>query len=257
MKEYIGRWVILKRVRNKIRSGRSPLIMGRREWAEIEGIEWELGRFLGFGVLGWTSEKGSSRKHTENWVTSCIKMYWGNLWVLRCFAKGIILGELVFGIFWDFGRRSTWVVWGGGTISMFLGELNVWMGDLRCKERGVYYQEQPRRTRGLLSRTTAKDEGFTIKNNREGRGVYYQEQPRGTRGLLSRTTAKDEGFTIKNNREGRGVYWNTRWGHKLSAGGEPEVATRGGPEWPEHSKPSKGPNNCSQGILSSFTNWEP
>jgi hypothetical protein len=56
------------------------------------------------------------------------------------------------------------------------------------------------RTRGLLSRTAARDEGFTIKNNREGRGVYYQEQPLGTRGLLSRTTAKDEGFTIKNNR---------------------------------------------------------
>jgi hypothetical protein len=51
------------------------------------------------------------------------------------------------------------------------------------------------RTRGLLSRTTAGGEVFTIKNNHEGRGVYYQEQPQRTRGLLSRTTAKNEGFT--------------------------------------------------------------
>jgi hypothetical protein len=76
------------------------------------------------------------------------------------------------------------------------------------------------RTRGLLSRTTAKDEGFAIKNNREGRGVCYQEQPRRTRGLLSRTTAKDEGFTEIHD---GGI------NYLRGGGGEPEGATTWGP----------------------------
>jgi hypothetical protein len=56
-------------VTDKIRSAGGPLIMGRREWAKIEGIEWGLGRFWVVWVFGGTSEKGSTREHTENWVT--------------------------------------------------------------------------------------------------------------------------------------------------------------------------------------------
>jgi hypothetical protein len=57
--------------------------MGRREKAEIRGFGriWEV--FWGFGFLGGTSEKGSTRKYTENWVTRWTKLFWGNLAFLR------------------------------------------------------------------------------------------------------------------------------------------------------------------------------
>jgi hypothetical protein len=34
-------------------------------------------------------EKGNRRKHTENRVTRCRKLFGGNLGVLRCFTKRI------------------------------------------------------------------------------------------------------------------------------------------------------------------------
>jgi hypothetical protein len=68
-----------KRVMYKIRSGRSPLIMGRRDGAENR-VKWtELNWFLGFENLGASSEKGCSRKHTENWVTSWRILFGRNL----------------------------------------------------------------------------------------------------------------------------------------------------------------------------------
>jgi hypothetical protein len=51
MKKNIGNVSYKKRLTNKIRSARSPLIMGRREWAENRGIEWKLERFMVIWVL--------------------------------------------------------------------------------------------------------------------------------------------------------------------------------------------------------------
>jgi hypothetical protein len=52
-------------------------------------------------------EKGYTRKSTENRVTRCRNMFWGNLKVSRCFTKRIIWGEFKFGVFWWFGRGFT------------------------------------------------------------------------------------------------------------------------------------------------------
>jgi hypothetical protein len=68
--------------------------------------------------LGESSKKGCTRKHTKNRVTSWSFLFWGNLAILRWFTKRIMLGELEFDVFWGFGRRSTWVHWGGGTTSV-------------------------------------------------------------------------------------------------------------------------------------------
>jgi hypothetical protein len=57
--------------------------MGRRERAEIWGFGWSLGRFLVVWVFGGTSEKGSTRKDTENWVTRRSFLLLGEFWILR------------------------------------------------------------------------------------------------------------------------------------------------------------------------------
>jgi hypothetical protein len=257
MKKNIGIWVSLKRVTYKIRSVRRPLIKDHEK-----GLKWwSIGRVLnwnwGLEFLEEFLEKGCTRKHTRNRVTRWRKMFGGIFGGLRWIAKRILVGEFWFSDFWGFGWGSTWSYWGGGTVVLLflcLGEFivlqlgEIWgalifvWGELRhkvwavskvrcqgwgvttiqCEGRGVWSQEQPWRTSCLLSRTTLKDELFTLKNNLEGRGVYSQEQPWGTSCLLSRTTLRDELFTTM-----LGVYWNTLWGHKLSAGGgeSPQVAT--------------------------------
>jgi hypothetical protein len=58
-------------------------------------------------ILGEFLEKGNTRKLTENWVTRCDKIFWGNLRVLRCFAKRIVWGEFGFDHFLSFVRGST------------------------------------------------------------------------------------------------------------------------------------------------------
>jgi hypothetical protein len=65
---------------------------------------WEI-EFWGNG-----SKKGSSRKHTGNWVTSWRKLFGGILKGLRCFAKRIGLGEFEVGFFLCFRRGSTWTL---------------------------------------------------------------------------------------------------------------------------------------------------
>jgi hypothetical protein len=67
-------------------------------------------RILGLRFLRGGSEKGCRRKSTGNRVTSWRILFWGNFTVLRCFTKRFILGELEFGVFWNFDRGSTWVV---------------------------------------------------------------------------------------------------------------------------------------------------
>jgi hypothetical protein len=128
MKEYIRIWVILKRVTYKIRSARSPLIMGRWEWANNWGNWGNLESFLRIGLFGGWSEKGSSRECTENWVTRWTFLFWGNFGVLRWFTKRIYLGEFEIDRFWGFVRWSTWMHWGGGTNSVFGG---IYLGELR------------------------------------------------------------------------------------------------------------------------------
>jgi hypothetical protein len=118
MKEYIRIWVILKRVRNKIRSARSPLIIGTvRNWGTmgfLAGLELNLrSDFLGAG-----SEKGSTRKSTGNWVASWRNCFRGNLGLSRWFTKRFCLGEFKFRFFWAFGREATWSYWGGGPIDV-------------------------------------------------------------------------------------------------------------------------------------------
>jgi hypothetical protein len=68
-------------------------------------------------VFGRTSEKGSTRKHTEKRVTSWTKMFWGNLAVSRCFAKRIIMGELRLGVFLG--------VWAGSHVGLLRRGTNV------------------------------------------------------------------------------------------------------------------------------------
>jgi hypothetical protein len=51
--------------------------------AETKGFGRILERFWGFGFWGRTSEKGSSRKHIENWVTRWINCFWRNLTISR------------------------------------------------------------------------------------------------------------------------------------------------------------------------------
>jgi hypothetical protein len=83
--------------------------MGRRDWLIFgsNGRDLEIfGNWI-FGRVG--SEKGRWRKHTGNRVTSWRNLVWGNLRVLRCFAKRFILGESEIGIFWVYERESTWI----------------------------------------------------------------------------------------------------------------------------------------------------
>jgi hypothetical protein len=105
-----------KRVTDKIRSLRSPLIMGRRERAK-NWVKWRnLKRILGNWIFGGISEKGSTRKRTENRVTRWSLMFWGNSAVLRWIAKRFNLGEFKVGLFLCLGRGSTWAYWGGGAV---------------------------------------------------------------------------------------------------------------------------------------------
>jgi hypothetical protein len=72
---------------------------------QLEGFELISGIF---GFLEENSEKGRSRKSTGNRVARWITMFWGNLEILCCFAKRIVLGEFEMRIFWCFGRGLTW-----------------------------------------------------------------------------------------------------------------------------------------------------
>jgi hypothetical protein len=74
---------------------------------------WNGGQLRWFEkILGWifleeNSEKGCSRKCTENRVASWTFLFWGNLGVLRCFTKRKCLGEFEIGVFLGFVRVST------------------------------------------------------------------------------------------------------------------------------------------------------
>jgi hypothetical protein len=68
-----------------------------------------------------SSEKGCSRKTTENRVTSWGFIFWGNYGILRCFAKRILLEEFNLAVFRDCGRWTHVEGGGGGTISVFWG----------------------------------------------------------------------------------------------------------------------------------------
>jgi hypothetical protein len=76
--------------------------------AEIVVIGGGLKRFMGFRFLGASSEKGSTRKHTEKWVTRCGFCFRGNFRDLRCFTKRIKWREFKLGLFWRCRRGSTW-----------------------------------------------------------------------------------------------------------------------------------------------------
>jgi hypothetical protein len=72
-----------KRVTEKIRSVRRPLIKDDENWLN----SWSIGRnwteISGLGFLRGGSEKGRSRKHTENRVTRWGFMFRGNFWKSR------------------------------------------------------------------------------------------------------------------------------------------------------------------------------
>jgi hypothetical protein len=70
-------------VTDKIRSLCGPLIMGRREKAEIEVTDWDLEHFGDLVLRRTNSEKGSTRKHTGNWVTSWTNVFWRNSGISR------------------------------------------------------------------------------------------------------------------------------------------------------------------------------
>jgi hypothetical protein len=152
-----------------------------------------MGEFWAFG-RGWTgnfwleifecgSEKGWSRKHTGKRVTSWRIKFWGNLAVLRWFVKRIFLEELDFGLFWSFGRGSTWEVGGGGTVYVstcaFGGILGVGLGWGEWWEWGHLNRErftgrQWWGASGLGERTTVTGERFRWKNNCHWRGIWWK-----------------------------------------------------------------------------------
>jgi hypothetical protein len=66
-------------VTSKIRSACGPLIKDHENGLVFGSIEGNLNQFWGFGILGGSSEKGSTRKSTGNRVTRWIIMFWGNL----------------------------------------------------------------------------------------------------------------------------------------------------------------------------------
>jgi hypothetical protein len=112
-------WVTVKRMTSKIRSLRGPLIKDYEKswnWGVLVGnwIEfWEL------EFLSGTSEKGSTRKHTENWVTRWAKLFLGELGFLCWIAKEI--GWRVLGLV-GIGKVGVMEVrgrWGGGTLCEF------------------------------------------------------------------------------------------------------------------------------------------
>jgi hypothetical protein len=117
MKKYIRIWVTVKRVTDKIRSAQGPLSKDHENWGNLgflAGVELDFwNEFLECG-----SEKGRSRKSTENRVTRWRIKIWGNFEKSRCFTKRIYLGKFKNGFFWGCGRDSTWELWGGGTLSV-------------------------------------------------------------------------------------------------------------------------------------------
>jgi hypothetical protein len=128
--------------------------MGRWEWAKIQGIEWRLEKFLGNWDLGPSSEKGSSRKHTENRVTRWRKLFWGNSAFSRWFTKRFVSGEFELGLFWGCGWESTWSHWGGGDHLVLFGGIS---GNSPVNVNGVTYGwgvllKADSRTRRLVSR---------------------------------------------------------------------------------------------------------
>jgi hypothetical protein len=71
------------------------------------GFGWVLNWILEFGLLGESSEKGSTRKSTGNRVTRWEIMFLGESWGLRCFTKRNGFGIWGTTDFWGFGRGST------------------------------------------------------------------------------------------------------------------------------------------------------
>jgi hypothetical protein len=72
-----------KRVTNKIRSVRRPLIKDDENWLNSGSIGRNWTEISGLGFLGGGSEKGRSRKHTGNRVTRWGFMFRGNFWKSR------------------------------------------------------------------------------------------------------------------------------------------------------------------------------
>jgi hypothetical protein len=170
MKKYIRIWVILKRVTDKIRSGCGPLINGTaKNWGNF-GFWSELERNFWLDFWETSSEKGCSRKTTENRVTRWRKLFWGNLENPRWFTKRMFSGEIKFTLFWGCGRESTWVYWGGGT------ELCVWgefVGDF-----GGVYSKNNRYWWGVTLRTAGTGELFTLRT--AGTGELFTLRTAGT-----------------------------------------------------------------------------
>jgi hypothetical protein len=94
-------WVTIKRMTNKIRSLRRPLIRDYEIGLRLWSTEWKSKRILGFCFLGEFFQKGYTRKSIENRVTRCKEMFWGNLGALRCFTKRIVGGGIGIGVFWE------------------------------------------------------------------------------------------------------------------------------------------------------------
>jgi hypothetical protein len=61
----------------------SSLNNGTARLGEFEAKWPGMETFLGFGILGPGSEKGSSRESTENRVARWMSLFWGNFRVLR------------------------------------------------------------------------------------------------------------------------------------------------------------------------------
>jgi hypothetical protein len=140
MKKDIRIWVTLKRAAVKIRSLRSPLIMGRREmagkwvnWLWIEkiwGLEFWEGGFQRRGADVSVPEIGSRVGQkcfggiSGIYADSRRELKWGNLNL-------------------SFARVSTWGRWGGGGSLCTLGQCLVCVGFRFCgvkgKARGVYF----------------------------------------------------------------------------------------------------------------------
>jgi hypothetical protein len=66
-----------------IKTARCPLIRDGEKEPIIGSVERGLKRFEVWNFLGESSEKGSTRKHTEKRVTRWRTMFWGNFEILR------------------------------------------------------------------------------------------------------------------------------------------------------------------------------
>jgi hypothetical protein len=121
--------------------------------------------------LGEFLEKGSSREHTKNRVARWGKMFGGNSGVLRWIAKRNLMGEFKMGLFWGFGRWSTWFHWGGGTLVLLFCVFGGFFGVLSVMcEWGTYLDKICVGARCFALRTTFTGEGVWPKNNLYWRG---------------------------------------------------------------------------------------